>query len=233
MRFSKSLIIGVFFVLSVISTTNSSAQSVKILSSNTLNGAINGVVLGGATMFVTDKKVNAPFNKNLEDLYALQVGLGIGTLYGVSMGAYDVVTGEGRQILVSGFFNDGNNSSIIALMDTFYGAAAGGIIALSVSLVSNDPIIEAMQYGIGYGAFIGFGFGLVDMFMIAERSSEPIAFHKQSPVLAPGITSIDFENGHSIGLINPSLTSLLQIDSNSLNQRLQPTLEIINLRMEF
>ena len=165
MRFSTSIFIGVFFVLSMINTTNSSAQSVQILSSNTLNGAINGVVLGGATMFITDKKVNAPFNKNLEDLYALQVGLGIGTLYGVSMGAYDVVTGEGRQILVSGFFNDGNNSSIIALMDTFYGAAAGGIIALSVSLVSNDPIIEAMQYGIGYGAFIGFGFGLVSQLL--------------------------------------------------------------------
>ncbi len=232
MRLSISLFLGVFFILNV-GTADSNAQSVKILGSNTLNGAINGVVLGGATMFVTDKKVNAPFNKNLEDLYALQVGLGIGTLYGVSMGAYDVVTGEGRQILVSGFFNDGNNSSIIALMDTFYGAAAGGIIALSVSLVSNDPIIEAMQYGIGYGAFIGFGFGLVDMFMIAKRSSEPIAFNKQNTILAPGITTIDFENGHSIGLVNPSLTPILQVNNHSMSQRLQPTLEIINLRMEF
>ncbi len=232
MRLSISLFLGVFFILNV-GTADSNAQSVKILGSNTLNGAINGVVLGGATMFVTDKKVNAPFNKNLEDLYALQVGLGIGTLYGVSMGAYDVVTGEGRQILVSGFFNDGNNSSIIALMDTFYGAAAGGIIALSVSLVSNDPIIEAMQYGIGYGAFIGFGFGLVDMFMIAQRSSEPIAFNKQNTILAPGITTIDFENGHSIGLVNPSLTPILQVNNHSMSQRLQPTLEIINLRMEF
>lgn len=118
MKFTTTLLIGVCCLLSL-GTVNSNAQSVKIFGSNSLNGAINGVVLGGATMFVTDKKVNAPFNKNLEDLYALQVGLGIGTLYGVSMGAYDVVTGEGRHILVSGFFNDGDNSSIIALMDTF------------------------------------------------------------------------------------------------------------------
>jgi hypothetical protein len=232
MKFTTTLLIGVCCLLSL-GTVNSNAQSVKIFGSNSLNGAINGVVLGGATMFVTDKKVNAPFNKNLEDLYALQVGLGIGTLYGVSMGAYDVVTGEGRQILVSGFFNDGDNSSIIALMDTFYGAAAGGIIALSVSLVSNDPIIEAMQYGIGYGAFIGFGFGLVDMFMIAERSTQPIAFGNSGPTLAPGIASIDFENGNSIGFVNPTLTNIIQFDAASLKLNTQPTLEVFNLRMEF
>ncbi len=233
MRLSTSVFLGVFVFLSVFNSSLANAQSVKLLGSNTLNGAINGVVLGGATMLVTDKKVNAPFNKNLEDLYALQVGLGIGTLYGVGLGAYDIVNGGARQILVSGFFNDGTNSSIIALMDTFYGAAAGGVIALSVSLVANDPIFEAMQYGIGYGAFIGFGFGLIDMLVIADRSSEPIVYFNNTPSLAPGITSIDFENGKSIGLINPSLTTFLQFENNNLNFKVQPTLELLNFKVNF
>lgn len=85
MRKYTALLLGVLICIGTLSNPVQS-QSVQIFSSNALNGAINGVVLGGAQMFLTDKKVNAPFNKNLEDLYALQVGLGIGTLYGVGMG---------------------------------------------------------------------------------------------------------------------------------------------------
>lgn len=213
--------------------TKLAAQSVQILSSNAVNGAINGVVLGGASMFLTDKKVNAPFNKNLEDLYALQVGLGLGTLYGVGMGAYDVVTGEGRQILVSGFFNDGNNSSIIVLMDTFYGAAAGGLISLSLSLVSNEPVIDSMQYGIGIGAFVGFGFGIFDTFVIANRSSESVAMNTFVPETAEGIASISFENGASFGLINPTILNQVELSNSSFGVSLNPAVEVINFRINF
>lgn len=232
MRTITALLIGVI-IFWAMPATKTNAQSVKILSSNAVNGAINGVVLGGASMFLTDKKVNAPFNKNLDDLYALQVGLGLGTLYGVGMGAYDVVSGEGRQILVSGFFNDGDNSSIIVLMDTFYGAAAGGLIALSLSLVSNDPIIEAMQYGTGIGAFVGFGFGVFDTFIIAKRSSEPVSFTNYIPTTADGFASISFDNGTSVGLINPTIFTQLELTSTQLNRSFQPAVDLVNVRINF
>jgi len=225
------LMMAIFLGVSTNSETK--AQSVQLFSSNTLNGAINGVVLGGASMFVTDKKVNAPFNKNLEDLYALQVGLGLGSLYGLGMGAYDVINGEGRQILVSGFFNDGNNSSIIVLMDTFYGAAAGGIIALSVSLVSNDPIVEAMQYGTGIGAFIGFGFGVFDTFFIAERSAEPATLSYTENKTAEGLATLSLENGTSFGIINPTLFSTLKLSSQDFGITTAPAVQLVNLRVNF
>jgi len=232
MRNISALLIGVILLFGI-STKEIQAQSVQILSSNTLNGAINGVVLGGASMFLTNKKVNAPFNKNLDDLYALQVGLGLGTLYGVGMGGYDVVTGGGQEILVSGFLNDGDNSSIIVLMDTFYGAAAGGLIALSLSLVSNEPVIEAMQKGSGVGAFVGFGFGVIDTFVIANRSSEPVSSVYSINDTADGIASISFENGSSFAFINPSILSSLELSQKDFSQVYRPTVELINVRVNF
>ena len=101
MRNFKLSLLVLTICLSLV-VVNVQAQSVQILGSNTLNGAINGVVLGGASMLMTNKKLNAPFNKNLEDLYALQVGLGLGTLFGVGIGAYDVYSGEGKDMIVSG-----------------------------------------------------------------------------------------------------------------------------------
>ncbi len=232
MRRITAILIGVILTLSI-SSNKATAQSVQILSSNALNGAINGVVLGGATMFINDKKVNSPFNKNLDDLYALQVGLGLGTLYGVGMGGYDVVTGEGREILVSGFFNDGNNSSIIVLMDTFYGAAAGGLIAMSLSLVSQDPIVDATKYGMGVGAYVGFGFGIFDAFFIAKRSSEPVIATNHLPDQAEGLASIAFDNGYSVGFINPTLITTLEFSDTNLSRNIHSNIELVNLRINF
>ncbi len=232
MRKNTAFVLGVILCVVTFSTPTHS-QSVQILSSNALNGAINGVVLGGAQMFLSDKKVNAPFNKNLDDLYALQVGLGLGTLYGVGMGGYDVVSGEGREILVSGFFNDGDNSSIIVLMDTFYGAAGGGLIAMSLSLVSNEPLVDATKYGLGLGAFIGFGFGVIDTFIIAERSSEPVSMVYHTPQNAEGLASISFDNGTSIGLINPTITTSLELSTTNFSQVYRPSVDLINLRVNF
>ena len=119
----QNKLIGFFLLIALlVPATQSKAQTVEILAGNTLNGALNGTLLGGASMALT----------NSDDFYPLQVGLGLGTLYGIGMGAFDVVQGGGKPVLVSGLFNDGNNSSIIVLLDTFYGAAAGSIIVTSV-----------------------------------------------------------------------------------------------------
>ncbi len=229
---SKYIFLFFFFIsANLISKVN--AQSVQIFSSSTLNGALNGITLGAASMFVSNAKVNAPFNKNLDDLYPIQLGLGLGTLYGIGLGTYDVVSGEGRNILVSGFFNDGKNSSIIVLMDTFYGAAAGGLIALSLSLVVNEPLIDATKYGLGLGAFIGFGFGIIDISVLSERSSEPLSMHKSSSTTADGLASISFENGASIGLLNPSIFNSLELSSTKFSQKYNPTIEFVNLKFNF
>ena len=99
------------------------------------------------------------------------MGLGLGTLYGLGVGAYDLLKTGGNPTVVSGIFNDGNNSTIIVLLDTFYGAAAGAVVATSVMLVANEPLVQGLQYGAGAGAIAGFGFGLFDTFVLANRST--------------------------------------------------------------
>jgi len=146
---------------SVFQPNKAAAQTINTLGENTLNGALTGTLLGGASMALT----------NDTDFYPLQVGLGLGTLYGLGVGAYDLLKSGGNPTVVSGIFNDGNNSTIIVLLDTFYGAAAGAVVATSVMLVANEPLVQGLQYGAGAGAIAGFGFGLFDTFVLADRST--------------------------------------------------------------
>ena len=153
---------AIILVLSWVFQPNKvAAQTINTLGENTLNGALTGTLLGGASMALT----------NDTDFYPLQVGLGLGTLYGLGVGAYDLLKTGGNPTVVSGIFNDGNNSTIIVLLDTFYGAAAGAVVATSVMLVANEPLVQGLQYGAGTGAIAGLGFGLFDTFVLADRST--------------------------------------------------------------
>ena len=153
---------AIILVLSwVFQPNKAAAQTINTLGENTLNGALTGTLLGGASMALT----------NDTDFYPLQVGLGLGTLYGLGIGAFDLLKTGGNPTIVSGIFNNGNNSTIIVLLDTFYGAAAGAVVATSVMLVANEPLVQGLQYGAGAGAIAGFGFGLFDTFVLANRST--------------------------------------------------------------
>lgn len=202
------------------------SQTIELLAGNTLNGAMNGTLLGGATMAITNNTDFAP----------LRVGVGMGTLYGIGMGAYDISSSRGNEILVSGSFNDGNNTSIIVLLDTFYGAAAGAIIASSVMLVANEPLIDGLQYGAGFGAWAGFGFGLVDALTLSEtRTPDASAFlNPRSQNKASGLVGISLDESKSFGLISPSFISTYQTnDSHNLQQEISPTVQMVNFRFNF
>jgi len=71
------VLMGIF---GFIAPLDAKAQTINTLGENTLNGALTGTLLGGASMALT----------NETDFYPLQVGLGLGTLYGLGMGAYDL-----------------------------------------------------------------------------------------------------------------------------------------------
>ena len=228
-----SVLLLVFWVVLFQKEETVQAQTVQILANNTLNGVINGVALGGASMLIADKKVNAPFTKNLDDLYALQVGFGLVTLYGVGMGAYDVVSGSGNDILLSGFFNDATNSSAIVLMDTFYGAAAGTLISLSITLLSENPQAKDIKTGAGVGAWVGFGFGLFDTFVLAKRSAAPSYVFNSKPQSASGIMALSVNENTSLGFINPKMitTTVLNADTFGVNQNV--AVDLVNFRLNF
>ena len=213
------LCIAIFFSIN----ESSKAQTIELLAGNTLNGAVNGTLLGGATMALTNDSDFAP----------LRVGVGLGTLYGVGVGAYDVASSKGQQLIVQGLLNDGNNTSIIVLLDTFYGAAAGAIITTSVMLVANEPLLDGLQYGAGVGAWVGFGVGLIDAFVLSERITPTTSAMISPSPDADGFVGIQFDNKTSVGFISPALTTTYQVGASGLSRTYNPSINVLNLKVNF
>lgn len=196
------------------------AQSIKLVGQNTLNGAVNGVLLGGATMALQDTDEFGP----------IRVGLGTGTLYGIGVGIHDVsLIDKGQQFYLSGTFNDATNSSIIPLLDTIYGAAGGALIASSVSLIIKEPLVDALQYGSGVGAWIGFGFGMIDAFFLAEGPDFTQASAQGSSNVSGFITYENKSESVEIGMISPTMFKQAHISKNTLSTSWKPSVTIMNL----
>lgn len=214
--FSILLLLGFFAAVPL----KTKAQTIELLAGNTLNGVIQGTLLGGATMGIN----------NTDNLDYLRVGVGLGALYGIGMGVYDLTQSRGSGMLVSGFFNDGSNSSIIVLLDTFYGAAAGSVMATAFMLVANKPLLEGLQYGASIGAWAGFGFGLFDTFVFADRTPAGIAAAPSVSKKADGLLGLSFENGTSLGFLNPGV---IQTKTAGLERKISPSVDVMNLRINF
>lgn len=169
--------------------------------------------------------------QNTDDLAPLRVGTGIGILYGTAVGIYDVVrTPKGQPLYISGTFNSGKNSTIIVLLDTFYGAAAGAAIGAAITLVSGGDILKGLQYGSGAGAWIGFGFGLIDSFVLAEGPEELMVSTHTSPSPVSGIIrySSPSDDFH-IGLLHPTVFTQPFVKKSSLQTRYAIGVEVVNI----
>lgn len=210
----------IVFLTFIFSSNLAKGQTIELLAGNTLNGTVNGTLLGGAVMGLTNDSDFAP----------LRVGVGLGTLYGIGIGAYDISQTNGSAMIVTGTFNDGNNSSIIVLLDTFYGAAAGSVIASSVMLVANEPIVKGLQYGASAGAIAGFGFGIVDSFIISDRII-PGATASSTSNTTDGIVAVSFENGTSVGFVSPSLFTSFDISKENIRRKFTPSVKLVNFRI--
>jgi len=205
-----------------LATIPGKSQSIELLGGNALNGAINGVMLGGATMAL----------ENTNDLEAIRIGVGAGALYGISVGIYDVTqVSKGEKFFISGTFNDGNNSTIIVLLDTIYGAAAGAVVATSVTLIINDPIGDALQYGSGIGAWIGFGFGLFDSFVLAERPGDYI--NQGSTDQTGGLLNFTGRDNYvNINVVNPRYYSFREITDTGIRVKHSLGVDFLNLKVK-
>lgn len=225
-KLTKSFLITLSLVLAL-SVGALKGQSIKLFAGDLLNGAVNGAALGGATMAL----------QNSDNFAPVRVGVGLGILYGAGVGFYDnSIVPKGQQFYISGTFNDGRNSSIIVLLNTFYGAAGGAALGGAISLIANDPILDGLQYGSGAGAWIGFGFGLIDAFVLAEGPDDLRAFApgKRSSNHAAGIVQVSpAADNINIGLLHPSLISQKEIDGKYLKSVPTIALEIINLNLTF
>lgn len=217
----KQLIVALLSIVFIItSTSTSNAQTGKLLGGNVVNGAITGTVLGAATMGL----------KNDSDLTPLRIGLGSGILAGAGIALYDVATvPSGQEFFISGIFNDGNNTSIIILLDTMYGTAGGALLGTAVMLIGNQPIVDGLQYGASIGAWAGFGIGLLDGFVFAERNNDFISsqFLKKDSLIEFSARGID------VGMVQPQLFSYSHFSNNALSIEVEPALQLFSLNKRF
>jgi len=185
-----------------------------------LNGAITGTALGVAVMGLTNSSNFAP----------LRIGLGIGILGGTGLALYDISTlPQGQTFFISGVFNDGKNSSIIILLDTLYGSAAGIAVGSAFALISNNSIMDGLQYGASAGAIAGFGFGILDAFVIAERNSDFV-----SERLSDRNSLIDIRGENmSLKMVQPKLVGVTDLSGSTLQYRLEPTLNLFTFSKQF
>lgn len=215
------------FVLSVITIISFNAKpanaQIKLFFSDLLNGAVNGVALGGATMAL----------QNSGDLAPLRVGTGVGILYGAGVGIYDVTRApKGQSLYISGTFNSAKNSSVIVLLDTFYGAAAGAAIGTAVTLITGEDILEGLQYGSGAGAWIGFGFGLIDSFVLSEGPEELRASHLTNPSPVAGIVQYSTPSDKfSVGLFHPTMMAQPVFKNASLKAEYAFGVQLVDLHV--
>jgi hypothetical protein len=207
-----------------LSQNSAKAQSIKLLGSSTLNGAMNGVLLGGATMAL----------QNSNDYRPVEVGLGAGTLYGIGLGAYDMSQiNKGQQFYISGTFNDGTNRSILVLLDTIYGAVGGMLVGSSVTLILQERVEKGLQYGAGTGAWLGMGFGLIDAFMLAEKPANLQASDIPLQQNVSGLlTYSNADESIQVGMVNPEFIEQKELSGTTFRSRYRPTLNLLEFRVQ-
>ncbi len=222
-----SILIATILLTAVVQPANS--QTLRIVSINTLNGAITGTALGGATIAL----------QNDFDEYPLRFGLGLGTIFGLGTGFYDMSRSTGDYgYHVSGLFSSANTTGAIVLLDTFYGATTGALVGLAVSLMSRDSdVLKGLQYGSGAGAWVGFAFGLVDAFAFSSAGNFDHFYeeYSQRSVNPAGLIEIRSRSEqYALGFLNPVLLHSVRNDSpGSLSTHSQLAIELTRFQMSW
>lgn len=218
-KFLLSLAIIITLALSW-TVKQTQAQSVRLFAYNTITGAANGAVLGTATMSLANDYKNTD---------PLRFGVGLGTLYGLGIGVYDVSNADnGSQFYVSGTFNDASTTSLIVLLDTFYGALTGSVVGTAITLMTNDPIVDGLRVGSGIGAWAGFGFGLFDVFALNKGSGSFAGVHQNQ---AEGLVSISNDRSASVGFISPAIHQTTELGADQVKRTADVGLNVINLNI--
>ena len=217
----RALLFGLILsILQLFVHTTTNAQSFELIGGNILNGALTGTILGTSTMGL----------QNSSDFTPLRIGLGSGILGGTAIAIYDVATlPQGHEFFISGTFNDGSNTSIIILLDTVYGATVGAALGTAVSLIGGKSFVKGVQYGSSAGAWAGFGFGLFDAFIIAERNRDFISgnLFERDSLFAFNTRDTHFK------FLQPDLYVFNDLSGAELNLRFEPAVNVFSFQKTF
>jgi hypothetical protein len=204
------------------------AQGLRIIASNTAMGALNGAMLGGASMALTN---------NSDDWRPLRFGVGFGTIAGLGLGIYDFSQSQGGVYTIDGVFNRANYTSQIILMDTFYGAVIGTLVGLAVTLIVDEKVIYGLQYGIGAGTWAGFAFGLVDAFAISRGPTdfryEDFDDYSSSQTRQNGILQMQVNSGNTIGFGDLAFGRFPDLSGNGNHSQISAIVTLASWQVRF
>lgn len=217
----STLFIILFCFFSSAFYSKSHSQSAELIGGNVINGALTGSALSLAIMGLNN---DASFR-------TLQIGLGAGLLAGTGMAIYDTaLLPPGQQFFISGIFNDGKNSSIILLLDTAYGAALGTAVGTAVILIANKSFVKGVQYGASAGAWAGFGVGLIDTFVIAERNRD---FTSSNLLDYDSVMTLRAGSQSDIHVLSPRFAVVTDFGSDRLRSKIHPVLNLFTFNRTF
>jgi hypothetical protein len=228
MKFRLTIIIlSIAFLCTLIPHQKANAQGLRIIASNTAMGALNGAMLGGASM--------ALFNN--DDVRPLRFGVGFGTLAGLGLGIYDFSQSQGGIYTIDGVFNSANYTSQIILMDTFYGAVIGTLVGVAITFIMDDKVIYGIQYGVGAGTWAGFAFGLVDAFAISrgprEFRYEDFNDYSSSPARQHGFLQLQVNSGNSIGIGDVAFGRFPAAGSDGIRSEMSAIVTVASWQVRF
>ena len=228
MKFRLTIIILLIaFLCVLIPHQKADAQGLRIIASNTAMGALNGAMLGGASM--------ALFNN--DDLRPLRFGVGFGTLAGLGLGIYDFSQSQGGIYTIDGVFNSANYTSQIILMDTFYGAVIGTLVGVAITFITDDRVIYGIQYGVGAGTWAGFAFGLVDAFAISRGPTqfryEDFNDYSSSSARQNGFIQIQVNSGNSVGLGDVAFGRFPATGSDGIHSEMSAIVTVASWQVRF
>ncbi len=216
----KSNTITAILLSFFIFVSQAKGQDIELVGSNVLNGAITGAALGVATMGL----------QNSNDFTPLRLGVGSGIIAGAGIAVYDLTTlSPGQQFYISGMFNDGTNTSVLIVLDTFYGGAFGAVIGAAGMMLLDRPIVDGLQYGGSIGAWAGFGFGLVDALILAER------YHNRQALslLSDGALYTTRTESMWLRIVQPAMIEQPRWKAGDLSRRIDPAVDLFSLRVSF
>jgi len=152
--------------------------------------------------------------KNNGDVDPLRISVGAGALYGAASGIYDISTLGPDQTTRYGWFTDGRYSTTIVLKDTFYGGVIGTLLGSAIVLISADSFTEGLRKGVGAGVWTGFGFGLLDAYIIAGTGRFSYSHSGKNQPYAMAATASSAQK-RAVGLVSYQPTSSLSFGSIS------------------
>jgi hypothetical protein len=196
----------------------------KVTAGNTIIGTATGTMVGLGFMGL----------QNSNDFTPVRIGIGAGTIFGLGVGVYDVAQmGDFGYYQVDGLFNSTEYTGLIILMDTFYGGVTGAVLGMAVTLMTNDPILNGIQYGGSLGILGGFAFGLVDAFYFSSNTGTFASLQKPANQV-DGLIHVSAKN-LDLGLIHPAVYSQKSYNTGLriTTSTLQTGLQVAHLKVNF